>query len=101
MFHFLGNEVWGMLQKQTTYDPNAPPEEKNRFAGSVIFIVKVLGIMSPLILAINGKADLKKFFSKLLSICGRKVIRAFEEVDGSFVANKKVMMMKIVLYNQK
>ena len=66
----------------------------------MISIVKILGILSPLILSINGKADLKKFFIKLLGICGRKVMRAFEEVEGLGMT-RKIHVMKYILYSQK
>lgn len=66
----------------------------------MISIVKILGILSPLILSINGKADLKRFFTKLMSICSRKVIRAFEQIEGRGI-NKAIHVMKIIMYNQK
>jgi hypothetical protein len=78
LFNYVGNTMWNMLEQQTKYQPTPEEREKNRFYSSVISIVKILGILSPLILSINGKNDLKRFFSKLLLICNRKLIKSFE-----------------------
>ena len=99
LFHKIGRRTWKILQQQTYYD-SKKPEQKNKYSGSVISIVKILGILSPLILSINGKADLKRFFIKLLQICGRKALRAFQSLDSGGMANK-VHVMKYILYNQK
>ena len=45
-----------MLEKQTYYDPNAPSDEKNRFAGSVIKGNPVGAVISDLIFP-RGLAD--------------------------------------------
>lgn len=105
IFNFMGNSMWGILKTHSVYDENGKGknEEKNRFYGRVISIVKILGILSPLILTINGKRDLKKFFSELLKICNRKVVRAFEEteVEQQVQAMTRITKIKLILYSQK
>lgn len=77
LFNYIGNSMWGMLETQMKYDPGKQ-EEKNRYIGSIMSIIKIMGTLSSLILKINGKQDLQRFFSKLLFICNRKLIRSFE-----------------------
>lgn len=65
LFDCIGNTMWKMLETRTGITGGGGEEKKGQ-TGNVISIVKILGILSPLILRINGMVDLKKFFNKLL-----------------------------------
>lgn len=100
LFNKIGIKVWEMLESQMKYDLR-DSEENKRFRGSVITIVKILGILSPLILSINGMQDLRRFFSKLLSMCNKKMLKAFGDGDDQIMSFDKNKKMKLILYNQK
>ena len=98
LFNFIGNTMRDILDIQTGREDKA-----SRYAGTVVSTVKILASMSPLILAINGHRDLNKFFLRLLNICGRKVVRAFENYENQTQSSSAnhYQTMKLILYNQK
>lgn len=105
LYNHIMTTFWEIIKEQAFLAYSKELEKKLETTVKMVSIIRTVGYFSPVILQISGKDQLKLFFHRLLEICDRKMIKAFESMDsqkfeGRWEA-KNTFTMKTIMYRHK
>jgi hypothetical protein len=82
LYNHIMTTFWEIIKEQAFLAYSKEVEKKLETTVKMVSIIRTVGYFSPVILQISGKDQLKLFFHRLLEICDRKMIKAFESMDS-------------------